>query len=228
MNDADVNDAYVTHADLGGTTGRGPIEYEPEGVVFHHDWEAKALALTVAAGAGGRWNIDMSRRYRETLPDYADLSYYEIWTAALERLLVDRGLVIDDEIVAGHAMIEPVDGLGVLVAERVAAAMARGGPADRAPRAPARFEVGELVRTRSGHADHHTRLPAYAAGQVGTIERVHGAHVFPDTNAHDLGEQPEWLYTVVFDAADLWADARHGQRVSIDAWEPYLSPAGDV
>jgi len=49
-------------------------------------------------------------------------------------------------------------------------------------------------------------------------------HVFPDSNAHGEGEQPHWLYTVVFDAADLWSDAAPGQRVSVDAWEPYLYP----
>jgi nitrile hydratase len=216
---------YVSHADLGGTTGHGPIEYEPEGVVFHHEWEAKALALTLAAGAAGKWNIDISRRYRETLPGYADLTYYEIWTAALQRLVVDRGMVTDDELVVGHALASPVEVAGVLTADRVAEAMARGGPAEREPSGPARFAVGDRVRTRTGHVDHHTRLPGYVAGVVGTIERIHGAHVFPDTNAHDLGEQPAWLYTVVFDATDLWDDAGHGQRVSVDAWEPYLEPA---
>ena len=79
------------------------------------------------------------------------------------------------------------------------------------------------LHRRAGHVDHHTRLPGYVAGRVGTVERVHGAHVFPDTHAHDLGEQPEWLYNVVFDATDLWADAAPGQRVSVDAWESYLS-----
>ena len=49
---------------------------------------------------------------------------------------------------------------------------------------------------------------------------------FPDSNAHGRGEQPHWLYTVVFEATDLWPEAVPGQRVSIDAWEPYLSPAG--
>ncbi len=216
---------YVSHADLGGTTGHGPIEHEPEGVVFHHDWEAKALALTLAAGASGAWNIDMSRRSRETLPDYARLTYYEIWTAGLERLLVERGLVTAEEVAAGRALVEPVEVAGVLTADRVAATLARGGPVERAPSGPARFAAGDRVRTRSGPVDHHTRLPGYVAGRVGTVERVHGAHVFPDTNAHDGGEQPEWLYTVVFDAADLWADAPPGQRVSVDAWEPYLAPA---
>ena len=215
--------AYVTHADLGGTTGHGPIVHEPEGVVFHHDWEAKALALTVAAGASGAWNIDVSRRYRETLPDYADLTYYEIWTAGLERLVVERGLVTDEELAVGHAITEPAEIRGVLTADRVATAMATGSSVEREPSAPARFAVGDRVRTRAGHVDHHTRLPGYVAGRVGTVERVHGAHVFPDTHAHDLGEQPEWLYNVVFDATDLWADAAPGQRVSVDAWESYLS-----
>ena len=105
--------------------------------------------------------------------------------------------------------------------------MARGGPVSREPAGPARYSVGDRVLTRAGRVDHHTRLPAYVAGKVGTIEHVHGAHVFPDTNAHDLGEQPQWLYTVAFDATDLWNDAAPGHRVSVDAWEPYLSPVAE-
>jgi nitrile hydratase len=220
----DQSTTYTTHADLGGTTGHGPIEHEPEGLVFHGDWEAKALALTLVAGVPGRWNIDMSRSARETLPNYADLTYYEIWTAALENLLVDSGIVTQAEIAAGHSLGPAVDGRRILAAEQVAGALARGGPAERDATADARFAVGDRVRTRAGRVDHHTRLPAYAADHVGVIERVHGAHVLPDTNAHGLGEQPEWLYTVVFDATDLWDDARPGQRVSIDAWESYLEP----
>ena len=220
-----MSDTYVTHADLGGTTGHGPVEYEPEGVVFHHDWEAKVLALTLAAGAPGGWNIDMSRRARETVPDYAHLTYYEIWNAALERLLVVSGLVTDAEIAEGHSLGPPEPDRRVLTADHVAAALARGGPAEREPRAPARFQVGDLVATRPEPVDHHTRLPAYVAGRVGTIERRHGAHVLPDTNAQGLGERPEWLYTVVFDATDLWDDASPGQRVSVDAWESYLRRA---
>ncbi len=219
---------YDSHADLGGSTGHGPIEHEPEGVVFHHGWEARALALTLAAGAPGGWNIDMSRSARETLPDYAELSYYEIWTSALERLVVEHGLVTPAELAAGTAS-EPGDpARRVLTADQVADALARGGPADRPPDGPARFTVGDRVLTRAGSVDHHPRLPGYAAGRAGTIERVHGAHVFPDANAHGLGEQPHWLYTVVFEATDLWPDAVPGQRVSIDAWEPYLSPAEPV
>lgn len=220
-----MTDTDISHADLGGSTGHGPIEPEPEGVPFHHRWEARALALTLAAGAPGGWNIDMSRRARETLPNYAELSYYEIWTAALERLVVDHGLVTAAELADGHATTPGDPTRRVLTADDVAAALRRGGPADRPPVEPARFEVGDRVTTRTGPVGHHTRLPAYVSGREGTIERVHGAHVFPDTNAHGFGEQPHWLYTVVFDATDLWSDATTGQRVSVDAWEPYLSPA---
>jgi nitrile hydratase subunit beta len=215
---------YVSHADLGGTTGHGPIEHEPEGVVFHHGWEARVLALTLAAGAPGGWNIDISRRARETLPDYADLTYYEIWFEALERLAVEYRLVTADELTAGHPLEPRDESRRVLTVDRVADTLARGGPAEREPATPARFAVGDRVRTRAGAVDHHTRLPGYVAGHAGTVERVHGVHVFPDTHAHGEGEQPQWLYTVVFDATDLWDDATPGQRVSVDAWEPYLSP----
>jgi nitrile hydratase subunit beta len=217
--------SYVSHADLGGTTCHGSIVNEPEGVVFHHDWEARVLALNLAAGAPGGWNIDRSRSVRETLPDYADLSYYEIWFAALERLAVAHGLLTEDELAAGRATAPGDRSRRVLTLDRVAETLATGRPAEREPEEPARFEVGDGVRTRAGSVDHHTRLPGYAAGHVGTIERVHGVHVFPDTHAHGLGEQPQWLYTVVFEATDLWDDAAPGQRVSVDAWESYLSPA---
>jgi hypothetical protein len=81
------------------------------------------------------------------------------------------------------------------------------------------------VRTRAGHVNHHSRLPGYAQGKRGTIARLHGAHVFADANAQGLGEQPQWLYTVVFDGRTLWgADAQPGLQVSVDAWESYLQP----
>lgn len=215
---------YLTHADLGGTIGHGRIEPGPEGEIFHDTWEAKALALTLAAGAPGGWNIDTSRSARETLPGYLDLTYYEIWATALERLVVDHGLVTETELAAGHAATAGDAERRVLIGNQVAAALARGGPTLRESTTSARFAVGDRVRTRAGRVDHHTRLPAYASGKIGSIERVHGAHVFPDTNAHGHGEQPHWLYTVVFDATELWDDGRPGQRVSVDAWEPYLIP----
>ena len=68
-------------------------------------------------------------------------------------------------------------------------------------------------------------LPDYARDKPGVIEAHHGAHVFPDTNAHGQGEQPHHLYTVTFDGADLFGSDAKGTQISIDAWEPYLVPA---
>jgi nitrile hydratase subunit beta len=217
---------YSSHADLGGQPGHGPVVPEDEDVRFHESWEPAALAIVLAMGATGSWNIDMSRSARETLPHYARLSYYRIWLAALEKLMVERGQVLPDELAAGKMLHPPVPVARVLHAGEVAAALARGSPTWRADAAPPRFAVGDRVRTRAHAVPHHTRLPGYARGKLGTVARVHGSHVFADTHAHGQGEQPQPLYTVVFDAAELWgAEAAPGLRVSIDAWQPYLEPA---
>ena len=215
--------SYLSQADLGGQSGHGAVRPEAEGELWHAHFEPRTLALTLAMGASGEWNIDQSRAARETLPDYARLGYYGIWLTALQRLLAERGLVSDDELAAGHALHPARPLARVLRAEAVAAALARGSPTARPAMTPAHFQAGDLVRTRSDIADHHSRLPGYARGRRGRVERVHGAHVFADAHAQGLGEMPQWLYTVVFDATELFGDAGEpGQQVSIDAWEPYL------
>jgi nitrile hydratase len=101
-----------------------------------------------------------------------------------------------------------------------------GSPPARSLGAPARFRVGDQVRTRGARVAHHTRLPGYAHGKQGVIESVHGAHVFADSHALGQGEQPQWLYRVAFSGAELWgADAAPASSVALDAWECYLEPA---
>jgi nitrile hydratase beta subunit len=218
--------SYLSHADLGGRPSAQRVQPEPEGELFHADWEPRALAVTLAMGATGSWNIDMSRAARETLPDYPGLSYYQIWIAALEKLLAERQLALADELVAGRALHPTVPVARVLKAADVAAALAKGSPTERTIAAPARFRVGDRVRTRSHTAAHHTRLPGYAHGKQGVIDSVQGAHVFADSHAQGLGEQPQWLYRVAFSGPELWgADAAPGASVALDAWESYLEPA---
>ena len=218
--------SYTTHADLGGRSGHGAVVPEPEGELFHASWEPRALAITLAMGATGAWNIDMSRAARETLPNYAALSYYEIWIAGLQRLLLERGLVLLDEIDAARALHPPAPVKRVLAAADVASALAAGSPTVRASTEHPCFAIGQRVRTRSEPVAHHTRLPGYARGRLGVIEKLHGAHVFADAHAQGLGEQPQWLYTVVFDGTALWgADAAPGVTVSVDVWDAYLEAA---
>ena len=208
---------YRSLADLGGEDVPGAIVQEPEGEYFHAPWEPRVMAMVVAMGPTGMSNIDMNRAARETLPNYRDLSYYEIWLAALEKLALKKGVLGDT----------PPPPKQVLHAETAIATIKKGFSASRPATAPARFSIGDRVRTAAAPPDHHTRLPAYARGKQGVIAQVHGVHVFPDTNARALGESPQWLYTVAFAAQELWgerAPAPHSV-ISIDAFEPYLEPA---
>jgi nitrile hydratase subunit beta len=214
--------------DLGGMMGFGPIARESDDQRFHAEWEKRALGLTIAMGATGAWNIDASRHARESLEpaDYLSSSYYEIWIKGLERLSVARGLVTQDEVDRGKPVTAPAPVKRVLHRDDVPAVLARGAPCDRPATAPAIFKPGDRVRTHNINPTGHTRLPRYARAKKGMIERVHGAFVFPDTNAHGGGEQQQWLYTVSFPARELWGDAADaGHSVSIDAWESYLERA---
>jgi nitrile hydratase subunit beta len=104
--------------------------------------------------------------------------------------------------------------------------MARGGPCNRKIETAPRFRQGERVRTRTSSSPGHTRLPGYARGKEGVVGAVRDGYVLPDANAHRQGENPEWVYTVVFDARELWGEAADpALTVSIDAWESYLEPA---
>jgi nitrile hydratase len=219
--------SYHSNADLGGQDGHGAVLPETEGELFHAAWEPRVLALTLAMGATDLWNLDTTRAARETLADYRELSYYQIRLEALTKLLLQTGAVQEDEISRGQSMHAAVATKGVLHAGQVAAVLARGSPTARPPSGPARYALGQWVRTCSSAPRHHTRLPAYARGKRGIVERVHGAHVFADTNAQGLGEQPQWLYTVAFDERELWGETtpRQHATVSVDAWEPYLEPA---
>jgi len=178
-------------------------------------------------GMPGGWNIDMSRFARENRPpdDYLSKSYYQIWLAGLERLMLERGLIAADEIEAAKPLHPAKSIARTLTPADVAAVLHRGGPTEREAKSPALFAVGDRVRTKILHPPTHTRLPRYVRGHVGTIEMLHGVHVFPDSNS--LGqENPQWLYTVTFDGRELWgADGDASVRISVDAGESYLEQA---
>jgi nitrile hydratase beta subunit len=214
--------------DLGGQMGFGPVQPEPNEPIFHGEWEKRVLALNVAAGAMGQWSIDESRHARESIPpaDYLSFSYYQIWLAGLQGLLVRHGFISEHELAEGKAIETPRQPKRVLKGEDVAGVLRRGFPYEREPKAQPAFSVGDAVRTIVMHPQHHTRLPRYARGKTGIVERVSGCHVFPDTGAHGAPETAQWLYTVVFTGPELWGrDADPATSVSIEAWESYLEPA---
>lgn len=218
--------------DMGGRLGTGPVDPQ-DGYDFGEakDWHKRALALNVACGFLGQWNIDASRHARELLDpqDYMAFSYYEKWMGGLADLMVDRGVVTAEELASGQAAgLSPVAARAAKP-ETVEAVLMNGSPYTRDGAAPS-FAVGTQVRTRKPARNvavpgGHTRLPAYAAGAVGEIVLRHGAHVFPDSNAHFKGEAAEPLYAVRFTAQELWgAEADPRDEVVLDMWESYLEP----
>jgi nitrile hydratase len=214
--------------DLGGTQGFGPVDPEADEPVFHAEWERRAAALSLAMGATGAWNIDMVRHARERIPpaEYLAASYYEKWLKGLERLLVEHGLAAEAEIEAGRSASPGVGLPRVPRAADVPALLAKGTSYERKPSTPASFKVGDLVRAKVMNPMGHTRIPRYARGRRGTIAAVHGVHVFPDSNSAGSGENPQWLYSVAFAAREIWGpEARDGDEVRVDLWEPYLEPA---
>ena len=215
--------------DMGGQQGFGPVLLEKAEPLFHANWESRAMAITVARGASGQWNIDLSRSARESLPPaiYLSSSYYEIWIRALEKLMLERNMVTQAELQAGQQLTAPVKVSKVLNIGNVDAALKAGSPTERPIDQPALFKVGQKVRALNMHPQGHTRLPRYVRGHVGTIVSLHGGHVMPDQ--HTLRALPpfkvavEWLYTVVFDGPTLWGAGTDPRlEVTVDAWESYL------
>lgn len=213
--------------DMGGMEGMGPIEAEANEPVFHEPWEGRVLALIQAAGAWGKWNIDASRHSRERIPgpEYLRASYYEKHLLGFLTILAETGLVTREELESGTPAPGAAKATPPLTAELVDAVLSKGNPVEREADAPPIFQPGDAVRARNTHPHGHTRLPRYARGRRGVIHHHHGTHVFPDANAHFKGEQPHHLYSVRFEAAELWGpDATGRGAVYIDLWEPYLEP----
>ncbi|HEV3349063.1 MAG TPA: nitrile hydratase subunit beta [Methylomirabilota bacterium] len=217
--------------DLGGMQGFGPVEREENEPVFHAAWEAAVLAMQRAGGSRGFFNIDEFRHSIERMaPDhYLRATYYEKWLDGVTRVLVEKGVLDAGELAARQAFFAArpdapaTEALRGPLPARPAARAQWAQDVIRDTGATPRFAAGAAVRTREVHPHGHTRLPRYARGKRGVIHRCHGIHVFPDTHAHGQGEQPQPLYSVRFDARELWGEsAEPNQAVHIDLWESYL------
>jgi nitrile hydratase len=219
--------------DLGGMQGFGPVEREQNEPTVHAAWEAVVLAMQHAGRLGLLYNIDEFRHGIERMAPahYLRATYYEKWLEGMTRVLLEKGVVGAEELTARQAFFEQKPDAPA------AAALPGPRPARGASRAASlmdfiretgatpRFAPGDPVRTRAMHPHGHTRLPRYARGKRGVVHCCHGIHVFPDTNAHGEGEQPQPLYSVRFDARELWGEsAEPNQAVHIDLWESYLLP----
>jgi nitrile hydratase subunit beta len=211
--------------DMGGMHGFGPVEPEANEPVFHRRWEARTHAIAKALGSWGKWNIDYGRHQRELIPpaEYLCMSYYEKWFTALAAQIVKVGLVTREEVESGQPAPGTSKVTPPLTVEGVHEAIFGPSPFTRDVQVAARFKPGDRVRTRNLHPAGHTRLPRYARNHVGVVRHDHGVHVFPDTNAHFQGEHPQHLYSVRFEAQELWGEeVSPRDAVYLDLWESYL------
>lgn len=219
--------------DLGGLRGFGPIDdmfiRDGQTAMFPNEWEATVFGMTLACGMLGQWNLDQTRFAREQMrpAHYLASTYYEHWLDGLERLLVERGLLNTAELqsgkAAGHGRLQAV------TVERVSEILGQGAPTILPAEAAPRFVNGARVRVRNVTSQSHTRAPRYTHGCEGVIVRRHGAHIFPDQHAASGEKQPKHLYSVRFEARQLWRetdrkgpDEKAPAAVYVDLFEPYL------
>jgi nitrile hydratase subunit beta len=204
--------------DLGGMHGFGPVEVEADEPTFHERWEGRVYGMTGIGMVQALYNTSEFRHAIERMDpaSYLTTSYYEHWLTALGTLLVEKGLLAEQELEG-----------------RAPSGFPRARPVltDRAPRPPAageapHFEVGERVRVRDLHPPGHTRCPRYVRGREGVIVRADRPAPLPDVEAHDDDPPEEPTYCVRFDARELWGDqAEPGTEVTVDLWRSYLEPA---
>ena len=223
--------------DLGGMDGFGPVVRERNEPVFHADWERQVFGMMIATMGQGFYNLDEIRHAIERMSPahYLGSTYYEHWLAGLERILAEKGRITPAEIearlralVAAHEPPALPERANPALADGLAGAVHAGAPSSRGKGKP-RYRAGAVVRVVNMNPSGHTRCPRYVRGARGVVEQVHEKFILPDANAHGRGECPEVLYTVGFDATELWGKGAEGRaRVYVDLWDSYLEPARAV
>ena len=217
--------------DMGGMHGMGPVQYDKNEGAFHEPWEGRAWAIIRAAGAFSRGRRRNFRFELESIPavEYLRMSYYErLIKTMLDRLLAGTFLT-QAELQSGRPDPGSTRETPRLTTAMVDEQLRRRGSLRRDDiTVRARFKGGQRVRARNINPVGHTRLPRYLRGKRGTVTRDHGVFNLQDTDAegYALGELPQHVYTVRFDASEVWGP-QGGTRdvIFADLWESYLDRA---
>ena len=90
------------------------------------------------------------------------------------------------------------------------------------------FQPGDAVVIRATQPMFHSRLPAYATGRTGVVERVLPDFVIPEDDAYGRlwdGGRRETLCRVRLRQADIWPDHRGGtgDLLELELFESYLT-----
>jgi nitrile hydratase len=191
--------------------GFGPIPIERNEPVFHAEWEARICAIFMSL-------LPRLRGFRHAIeripaPVYLASSYYERWLIAMMTFLLENGHFTREELISrGADPVAPAYPAGRFEGRLQAPARKR-----------ARFREGDRVVARNINPSGHTRLPRYVRGKRGVIYRDWGICVFPDSSTHHGGERAQHVYSVAFEARELWGDGvPRRDTLRIDLWEDYL------
>ncbi|MGH3678504.1 MAG: nitrile hydratase subunit beta [Mycobacterium sp.] len=234
--------------DMGGRTEFfGPVIRESDQRVFHDPWESRVFGISFFLLPLLGRSTDIFRFAMERLPREVYLSsYYRRWLGAFENLLVAAGYLAPGEVDARVGGGRAQAGRRRMSRARLAATakalrsllrptlprwfagqvLPRLLGTSRPPLRRRRFAVGDRVRVRDTRAVPYTRQPGYVTGKPGVVVAHLGSTVFPD--AHTVGRHswPQHLYTVAFQAADLWGvTAEPGTEVRVDLYESYVEAA---
>ncbi len=213
-------------AGMGGTAGwdrnHPPRVDEP---TFPQPWQGRVFALTLLSIELAGWNIDAFRHAVERLDRTAYLAdgYFGRWLNGAELMLTDSAVLAPSAIEArarnlrGEKVEEPP---APEPAKPVYAPAAEGSL--RTVDAVPVFDVGERVRAKNISPAGHTRLARYVRGHLGVVAIIQPAAVFPDTNAHFQGENPQYVYTVRFDSRELWGANAEPFALTVEMFENYL------
>ena len=205
--------------DMGGMTGMGPIEQEPEEPVFHAEWERRVFALSMRIPIGRSFRFEL-----EKIPaaNYLCMSYYERWFKVLADAVLRNNLATSTELESGQANPSQLPPAPPQEATDESPKSEEAGV-----RVSPLFHPQQRVRARNLHARGHIRLPRYTRGKRGTVIRDHGIFDLQDTdeNGQQLGKRKQHVYTVRFSARELWGTrAEMRDAVYVDLWEDYLEP----
>jgi nitrile hydratase len=215
--------------DMGGTDGwGGALVPEPDEPPFREPWEARAFAIALLSMRVSGTNLNAFRHAMDRLDrqDYLDDGYYGRWLHGAENLLYDSAIISPGTVearaakLAGREVEEPPAPQPDKPDYQPTAA-----GSIRSIDSPQRFAAGQRVRARTMEPRGHTRLPRYVMGHEGEVVAVEPAHVLPDTHAHFLGENAQWVYTVRFDSGDLFGAGAERFSLNIDLYEDYLEAA---
>jgi nitrile hydratase subunit beta len=219
--------------DLGGTDGLGPVQPSAQEPVFHAEWERPIFTMFAALFRAGWFGVDEFRHGIELMDPavYLKAPYYEHWLHSYEHHGAAKGMLDLEELdrrtqyyLDNPDAPLPEHEQSPELLDFVNAVVPAGASAVRPTEKEPRFAVGDIVRASGAVPFGHTRLAGYIRGKTGEVIAHRGSFIYPDIAGNGLGENPEHVYTVRFDARELWGApyADPNGTVCFDVWDPYI------